>query len=433
MSERRTDDRSFLATARVSDPAGRAEGDLRVEARRDADEARPAGGRVGVRAAGEPARESGGDADRPYLRVGRYAWASLGIVGAFAVLLFAIGQVALLVIPLVLALFPAALLMPVAAFLKRLKVPAALAALLTILGSIGLLVGLFALLAPLVSNELPELVESVSEGVEELEAWLADDPLGVGLGFDGFGQLLEQGREQLGELGGGGGDLGELGGGIAGGAVTAATALFEGVTAFLLLLVALFFYLKDDGKLARGVIRTMPKGWQGHAAALGDRFWTTTGRYFRGQLLVAAADALFIGIGLLVLGVPLAIPLAVLVFFGGLFPIIGAVLSGAVAVLVALADAGPFTALLVAGLVLAVQQAESNVLEPLILAKVIRLHPLMVLVSITTGALLLGVLGAFLAVPVAASIARVVDYVRGEEDDETQEEMADDPEELAEA
>jgi putative heme transporter len=394
-------DRQFVATGRIKADGGEAGSGRRTE-----------------RDDREPGER------HTYLRLGRFAWATLGILGVLVVLGIIIGEVALLVVPLILALFPAALLMPVAKLLKRLKLPAAVASLLTILGFIAVIAGIFAALAPFVADELPDLIESVSEGVDELEQWLQGDPLGVGLEFDGFAGLIEQGREQIGDVGA------ELGAGLAGGAVTALGAAVEGVTALLLTIVALFFYLKDDGKLARGFIKTLPEGWRRDATAMGDRFWATTGNYFRGQLLVALFDAVFIGIGLLLLGIPLAIPLAVLVFFGGLFPIVGAIVTGAVAVLVALADAGPLMALAVAGLVLAVQQVESNVLEPLILAKVIRLHPLVVLASITAGAILLGVLGAFLSVPIAASIARAIDYVRGEEDEEDEEEHAEDPDEL---
>jgi predicted PurR-regulated permease PerM len=123
-------------------------------------------------------------------------------------------------------------------------------------------------------------------------------------------------------------------------------------------------------------------------------------------------DAVFIGLGIWLLGVPLVIPLAVLVFLGGLFPIVGAFLSGLLAVLVALADGGLGTGLATLAVVIVVQQLEGNVLEPIILSRVIQLHPLMILVSIGTGAILLGVLGAFLAVPIAASIARVVEHAR---------------------
>jgi putative heme transporter len=352
-----------------------------------------------------PTVEDGAGRDRPYLRLGRIAWATLGIVGVLIVLGFVAGQVSLLVVPLVLALFPAALLMPVAKFFKRIGIPAALASILTIFGTIGLIVGLGWALSPIVANQAPELIDSVGEGLDQLESWLQDGPLE--LEFEGFAALLEEAQEQV----------TERGGEFAGGALATAVAVVEGFTALLLLLVALFFYLKDDGRLSRGVIRTLPEAARGHTREIFDRVWTTTGSYFRGQILVALVDAIFIGIGLVILGIPLALPLAVLVFFGGLFPIVGAVVTGSVAVLVALADAGIVPALLVAGLVLAVQQAESNILEPLILSKVIRLHPLVVLSSITAGAILLGILGAFLAVPVAASIARVVDYVRGEEGD----------------
>ena len=143
-----------------------------------------------------------------------------------------------------------------------------------------------------------------------------------------------------------------------------------------------------------------------------DRAWTTLGAYFRGQLLVALVDALAIGVALLVLGVPLALPLAVLIFFGGLFPIVGAVVTGALAVLVAMADAGLTMGLIVLGIVLAVQQLESNVLAPLVLGKATALHPLGVLTSLTAGGILLGVLGAFIAVPIAASLVRAIGYLR---------------------
>ena len=361
-------------------------------------------------------------------RLGRHAWAILGIVGVLVVLGIAVDALKLVVIPLVLALFPAALLMPAAQWLKRrLRLPPSLAALLTMLGAMALVAGLFAALAPAVRSEVPELTRSLGEGIRTLEDWLAGDPLGIGLEFEGFRQIMERARDQVGKLGSG------VGMDVAGSALTAATMLLEGLAAFLLLLVALFFYLKDDGRLARGVICLLPRPWHRHATALADRFWTTTGRYFRGQLLIALVDAVFIGVGLLVLGVPLAIPLAVLVFFGGLLPIVGAVLSGSFAVLVALADAGPLTALGVLALVIAVQQAEGNILEPLILSRVIRLHPLVVVVSIAAGAVLIGVLGAFLAVPIAASAARALEYVRGEEDPDLVDDAAEDPDELADA
>jgi hypothetical protein len=141
------------------------------------------------------------------------------------------------------------------------------------------------------------------------------------------------------------------------------------------------------------------------AAALrrvGEQAWLTLGAFFRGQLLIALVDAVAIGIGLALLRVPLALPLAVVVFFGGLFPIVGAVTAGALAVLVALAHGGLGLGLVVLALIVGVQQLEGNVLEPFILGHVVKLHPLIVVLAVTAGAITFGVLGAFLAVPVVA-------------------------------
>jgi putative heme transporter len=313
--------------------------------------------------------------------------------------------VRLVAVPLVIALFPAALLAPVAEWLKRRKMPAALASLLTIAASLGVLYGVGRLVVPVVVAQVPQIAESMREALDQLQIWLQGTPLGGQL--DVFDQPLEEIGERF---GGAAGD-------VAGATLSALVTVAETLVAVLLGLVALFFYLKDGKQIARALVGLFPPRLRTDVEVVSERIWTTLGAYFRGQLLVALVDAIGIGIGLLVLGVPLAFPLAVLVLVGGLFPIVGAFLSGTVAVLVALADQGLVTALLVLAVVIAVQQLESNVMEPIVLSRAIHLHPLMVLVSIATGAILLGVLGAFLAVPVAASIARTVEYLRGEDRD----------------
>lgn len=334
------------------------------------------------------------------LQAGRYAWAAVGILALLVVAGVAASRLTLVIVPLIIALFPAALLAPVAEALKRLGLPAALASLGAIIGFLALLAGVVALLVPVVAGELPKLTESLGQGAERL---LQRAPLDIG----GVDELLQRAREQL-------SDAGQH----LGSALDAAAAVFEGVTGLLFGLVALFFYLKDGERIANGIRHTFPARAQDHVAEMGRRVWHTLGAYFRGQLLIAFVDAVLIGIGLLIVGVPLAIPLGVLIFFGALFPIVGAVISGAVAVLVALADGGATTALIVAAIVIGVQQLEGNVLQPFVLSHAIELHPLMVLAVITAGAVTLGVLGAFLAVPVTASIARVVDYLRGRNGEE---------------
>lgn len=334
-------------------------------------------------------------------RAGRTGWALLGLAGALALGGYVAGRLSLLVVPVVLALFPATLLVPVADWLCRHKVPGALAALLALVGGILLIVGVIGAMVSLVVAGLPGLAESTSAGLAELEGLLQSAPFGFEIG--GFSDLLAMAREQVGQAGD-----------VTATATQAAVTAVETVTRLVLMLVILFFYLKDGRRLADGLVATAPAPARGAVGEIARRSWATLRAYFRGQLLVALIDAVFIGIGLVLLGVPLAGPLAVLIFFGGLFPIVGAVTTGALAVLVALADGGLTAGLLVLALVLAVQQLEGNVFQPMILSRAIDLHPLVVLLSIATGAVVAGILGAFLAVPAAAIIARAVHYLRYE-------------------
>jgi putative heme transporter len=354
----------------------------------------------GTGEAGEPDVAEG---TRTLWQLGRTSWAFIGLLLVAVVIGFVLSLVPLVVIPVILALFPATLLVPVAGWLRRIGVPNGLAAIASILLGLLLIGAVIGAMIPLVASQAPELAESAVDGLEELETFLAEGPLGLELG--GIDGVIDMAQEQLGEVG-------EL----APQAFEAAAVAFEAVAGILLLFVVLFFYLKDGRRLADGVISLAPRRHRGRVRRLADRSWDTLGKYFRGQMLVAFVDAVGIGIGLVILGVPLALPLAVLVFFGGLFPIVGAVVTGALAVLVALADQGLTVGLIVLGLVLLIQQLESNVLEPIILGRAIHLHPLVVLIAITTGAVTIGILGAFLAVPVAAVISEIVADLRGERD-----------------
>jgi putative heme transporter len=348
-----------------------------------------------------PASTATGDAavaaaDGPLQRVlaaGRVGWAVIGVAGAVVVVGFVVGRLSMVVVRVVLALFPATLLVPVANRLKQ-RLPDALAASITLVAgflAIGLVIGL---MVPLVAAELPGLADTASEGVAEVARFLDEGPFGLDLG--GVAGLIDRAREQL-------GDLGEL----AGPALDAAMAALEIVVATVLLLVVLFFYLKDGERIGRGLLAVVPPHLRPRLRRAGEQAWQTLGAFFRGQLLIALVDAVAIGIGLALLRVPLALPLAVLVFFGGLFPIVGAITAGALAVLVALAHGGLVLGLVVLALIVAVQQLEGNVLEPLILSQVVKLPALVVVLVVTAGAITFGVLGAFLAVPVTAVAGHV--------------------------
>jgi putative heme transporter len=337
---------------------------------------------------------------RPVIRTGLYAWALLGIVGALLVLLRAAGMVNIVVIPLILALFPAAVLAPLVGRLKNAGFPPALAALVTMLAVLGSLIGLGFALAPQVAGQFEGLGEQLRVGLDAVDRFLLGGPFGLDpiRMEDVFTRVREQ--------------LAAGGAGLGSGVVSAVTAVTEGLAGFVFGLVALFLYLKDGERMAMWLRNLFPPHLQADAAEVGVRAWQTVGAYVRGQLFIAVVDAVLIGIGLWIVGVPLALPLTVLVFFGGLFPIVGAVLAGAVAVLVALATNGLAMALIVLAIIIAVQQIEGNLLAPVVLGKATELHPLATLAALTAGAVLLGVLGAFLAIPVTASITRAASYLR---------------------
>ncbi len=337
--------------------------------------------------------------ERTTIRLGAYAWSLIGMVGVLVILAIAISRVSILAIPLVIALFPAAILAPLATRLKARGLRDALVATLLVVGTLVAIAGIIYVLVPIVSDQIEDLGEALTVGVEDLRTFLARGPFGFQpIELDA---LIEQARERIQSADIGAGTVGSVAGQV--GRFLAGLAVF---------IIALFFYLKDGPEIAAWLRRQFPRRVEDDAAALGVLVWTTIGSYFRGQLLVALIDAIGIYIGLKILRVPLAEPVGVLVFFGSLFPVVGAFVSGFVAVVIALAFKGPVTALIVLGIVLGVQQLEGNVLQPVILGRATQLHPLAVVGALIAGGTLLGILGAFLAVPVVASAWRAISYLR---------------------
>jgi putative heme transporter len=332
---------------------------------------------------------------------GRWAWSLIGTGVVVIAVVFAASRVSLILTPIVLALFPAALLHPLAAAVRRSRMPNALGALLIMVGLLAVLATTAYLVIPALADQAPQLASAIADGLGRIDN--AVDWSRMPGNFTGLSDLGSQAATSLQSSG-----LLTQGLGLA-----AAVGDFAAGT--VLTLVILFFYLKDGRRIWYGVADFVPATHRDEVDLLAWRSFQTVGAFLRGQLLVALIDAVFIGLGLLLLGVPLVLPLAALVFFGGLFPIIGAFLSGTAAVVVALADGGPVTALLVLGVVLLVQQLEGHVLAPLIQGHIIALHPLVIILALTTGGVLMGVLGAFLGVPVAAVIARIVDHFRGQD------------------
>jgi len=327
------------------------------------------------------------------VRVGAaWAWRLLLIAAAVSAAAYAAAELRLLVIPAVVAVFLTVLLEPVKQRLMRAGMAAAAAA-LTALATFVLVFGaVFALLVPPVVDELDTLARDVEDGARRVLEWISEGPLNaddtqVQAALDGTVDRLQ---ENFGAVGSG---------------VLAGTALVvEMIAGLLLALVLTFFFLKDGGRLWRWILTRLRPLRRPTTDDLGRRIWATLGAYLRGIVIVALFDAVFIGLALVALGVPLALPLTVITFIGAFIPIAGAIAAGAAATLVALVTGGLDQALLVLAAVIVVQQVESQLLSPVVLGRAVKLHPGVVLMAVTAGAIIYGVIGAALSAPIAAVI-----------------------------
>jgi predicted PurR-regulated permease PerM len=327
------------------------------------------------------------------------------IVAALYVLGYVLGTLWVILLPIVLGLLIATVLWPATRFLRAHRWPPALAASVVLLVFLAAFGGIIAALAPSVADQVTELADQATAGLEDVQEWLQGPPFNLGedqIG-DGVDSVIDsiQGNAQN----------------IAGYAVTGVSAVGNGLINLVLALVLVFFFLKDGPRWVPWLsAQTGPKAAR-HVAALSYKTWATLSEFIRQQALVGFVDAFFIGVGLWILDVPLVLPLAVLTFFGAFIPIIGAFVAGAFAVLIALVDQGFTTALIVLIIVLVVQQIEGNVLQPIIQGRGFNLHAAVVILAVTAGSSLAGIIGAFLGVPVAALIAVIYRYVRDELDD----------------
>lgn len=351
------------------------------------------GERLWAAALGPPARTPLGWAAQVSLQL-------LLVAAAIALVGFILLQLQLLVLPVLIALFLASVLMPVSDWLKRRGLTDALAALVVLVVAVAIIAGAIALLAPPVGEEIGALGESVRRGLTEIGSALQS----IGVSQEEIDQAIDQALQTLRD------NSGLIGQSV----VTGAILLIEVVAGVLLTLVVLFFLLKDGGRIWAWLVELLPARRHGDAQDLGSSTWWTLSHYLRGVALVALLDGVLIGLGLAILSVPLVLPLAVLTFFGGFFPLVGAITAGFVAALVALVSNGPVTALIVVGIILAVQQLEGNVIYPFVVGRQIRLHPLAILLAVTAGAVVAGIVGALFAAPLVAVVWTVLKHFRRE-------------------
>ncbi|MBW3595532.1 MAG: AI-2E family transporter, partial [Actinobacteria bacterium] len=333
--------------------------------------------------------------------VAAYSWRLLVTVAAVAVVVYALVVLRLVVIPIFIAVLLATLLVPLAERLRTRGVPSLVATWLVFVGAIGAVVALVSVLAPQVADQLDDLGQDVREGAEAVVTWLVDGPLD--LSRNEIDRYIDQVSEQL----------QERRSRLISGAFRGAYLLVEVIAGLLLTLVLTFFFVKDGDQISNALVGLFPRDRRTDVRAIGRRAWEALGAYMRGTALVGVVDATAIGLALLILGVPLVLPLAIITFFGAFFPLVGAVVAGIVATLVALVTKGFVAALILVGVTIAIQQIEGDVLQPIVLGRAVKLHPVMILLSITAGAIVAGVAGAFLAVPIAAVTSASVAYVRG--------------------
>ncbi|MER0447998.1 AI-2E family transporter [Streptomyces sp. Edi4] len=327
-------------------------------------------------------------------------WRLLVLAGAIYVLTQIISAVSLVVLAFVAALLITALLQPTVARLKRRGLPRGLATAVTAISGFVImgLVGWFVVWQ--VMDNLDDLSHKVQGGIEELKSWALNSPFHVT--EDQINQIAKNLSDTIGA------NTNE----ITTAGLQGVTVLVEVLTGILLAMFSTLFLLYDGPKIWQWVLKLVPAAARPGVAGAGPKAWRTLTAYVRGTVIVALIDAICIGVGIYFLGVPMAVPLAVFIFLFAFIPLVGAVVSGALAVVVALVTHGVFNALMVLIVVLAVQQIEGHVLQPFILGRAVRVHPLAVVLSVAAGGLVAGIGGAVVAVPLVAVTNTVVGYLR---------------------
>lgn len=326
-----------------------------------------------------------------------FAWRFLLIVAAVFVVAIVLNRLLVVVVPVIVAAMFTTVLGPVASWLRRHGWPPLLATWAVFLAAFAVIAAIASWLVPTVSNEVTSLGHNAEHGVHQVQHWLVTGPLHLS---------RHQVRHDFDQIGH---DFSANAGGYALQGATIAAEVFVGL---LLSLVTTFFFVKDGDRLTGAALRLAGPHRHTELSELGRRAWATLTGYVRGTTANGVINGTLMGVGLAILGVPLALPIAVLTFVGAYFPLVGAFVTGALAALVALASQGPVTALVVVGLTVLIHNVEGYLVGPLVLGRSVHLHPLAVLLALGVGAAIAGVIGAFLAVPVAAVAVTTFQYYR---------------------
>jgi len=357
------------------------------------------------------------DAVTPLVRkMAAWAWRLLVLLAAVIVVLWIFAKLQVIFVPVLIATMLTALLLPVVDWLDMHRVPRGGAVALVIFGSLAVLGGLMTFVVSQFVTGLPGLTEQVTQSIDSARRWLVEGPLHLSRDqIDNAGnsaiEAIRNNQEQ-----------------ITSGALSTAATLTEILTGALLVFFTLIFFLHGGRNIWSFIARIFPAPVRDRVTDAGRAGFGSLIGYVRATFLVAMVDAIGIGTGLAIMGIPLALPLASLVFLGAFIPLVGAVVTGFLAVVVALLTKGWVYALITLGLILAVQQLEAHVLQPLVMGHAVSVHPLGVVLGIAGGGVLAGIVGALLAVPAIAFLNSAIRVLNADDPDAEaarQEEMAD--------
>ncbi|MER5458243.1 AI-2E family transporter [Micromonospora sp. NPDC002389] len=347
---------------------------------------------------GPASTSSRDDADVPHaLRIAAgWSWRLIVVGVVFWALVKVVSTISIVIIPLAVALLLSALLAPAVGWLLRARFPRSLATAVVLVAGLAAVIGTLTLVVNEFIKGVPELAAKSTQGLQQIQDWLKTGPLHLSDNdLDRYIEEIQQFVNNNTER-------------FTTGALSTAATLAEVLTGTVLVLFAAFFFLRDGTVIWRFLVRLLPVAARWKVDDAGRASWATLGAYVRATVLVAFIDAVGIGIFLVIFDIPFAFPLAALVFLGAFIPIVGATLSGGVAVLVALVDSGPVTALIILGVVIGVQQVEGHILQPLIMGRAVAIHPLAVIIGLAAGVVLAGITGALVAVPLIAVLNTAV-------------------------
>ena len=343
------------------------------------------------------------DRDIPYgVRIAAsWAWRLGLILLVGGALIWLLSRISFLIIPVMVAALLAGLLRPIVGWLRSHRLPNGAAVAVTVLGFLGLIGGSLALVGRQLVAGFSELWSEALAGIQQIQGWLAEGPLHLSAAQ--IDQYLQEATAAL----------QNNSSSILSGALSFGSTAGHFAAGLVLALFVLIFFLLEGDRIWAFLVRLLPKKARAATFGAGRKGWASMVSYARIQMFVAFVDAVGIGVGAAIIGVPLALPLGVLVFMGSFIPIVGALVTGAVAVLLALVANGWVNALVMLGIVLLVQQLESHILQPLVMGKAVALHPVAVILAVAAGSYLAGIPGALFSVPILAVANSAIRYIAG--------------------